>query len=50
VNPPKKAPKPEPTQTTEKGLEIPFPTREEYLRNLARVAPKPKPDQDAEEK
>jgi hypothetical protein len=28
-----------PTQKTEKGLEIPIPTREEYLRNLEKVAP-----------
>lgn len=35
--------KPEPTQTTEKGLKIPVPTREEFLRNLEKVAPKPAP-------
>ena len=39
-----KKPKPEPTQTTEKGLEIPIPTREEFLRNVEKVAhPPPKP-------
>ncbi|HEY7934335.1 MAG TPA: hypothetical protein VID48_10985 [Solirubrobacteraceae bacterium] len=32
-------PKIEPTQTTEKGLEIPIPTREDFLRNLEKVAP-----------
>jgi hypothetical protein len=42
---PEKKPKPEPTQTTEKGLEIPIPTREEFLRNLEKVAPKPTPVQ-----
>lgn len=31
-----------PTQLTEAGLEIPIPTRDEFLRNLERVAPKPK--------
>jgi hypothetical protein len=30
---------PEPTQTTLKGLKIPVPTREEFLRNLEKVAP-----------
>lgn len=30
-----------PTQTTEKGLKIPVPTREEFVRNLEKVAPKP---------
>jgi hypothetical protein len=39
-----KTPKPEePTQTTEKGLTIPVPTRKEFLRNLEKVAPKPEP-------
>ena len=33
--------KPEPTQKTAKGLTIPVPTREEFLRNLERVAPRP---------
>jgi hypothetical protein len=33
----------EPTQKTPKGLTIPIPTREEYLRNLEKVAPKPEP-------
>lgn len=32
-----------PTQETAKGLEIPIPTREDFLRNLARVSPTPKP-------
>jgi hypothetical protein len=36
-----KKPKPEPTQTTEKGLTIPVPSREEFLRNLETAAPKP---------
>ncbi len=30
-----------PTQTTEKGLEIPIPSREAFMRNLGNVAPKP---------
>ncbi len=34
-----------PTQMTEKGLEIPIPAREDFLRNLENVAPKPpRPD------
>jgi hypothetical protein len=39
---------PEPTQKTPKGLEIPVPTREEFFRNLEKVAPpvKPQPGQD----
>jgi hypothetical protein len=32
-----------PTQVTEAGLEIPIPTREAFLRNLKKVAPKPEP-------
>jgi hypothetical protein len=31
-----------PTQVTEAGLEIPIPTRKDFLRNIGRVAPKPK--------
>ena len=31
-----------PLQTTEKGLEIPIPTREAFMRNLEKVAPPPK--------
>jgi hypothetical protein len=31
-----------PTQTTEKGLEIPIPSREDFLANLRRTAPPPK--------
>lgn len=30
-----------PTQVTEAGLEIPIPTREDFLRNVETVAPKP---------
>ncbi len=30
-----------PTQLTEQGLEIPVPNREDVMRNLERVAPKP---------
>ncbi len=30
-----------PTQMTNSGLEIPIPTREDFLRNLEKVAPKP---------
>lgn len=33
----------EPKQTTPKGLEIPVPTREAFLRDLAKVAPPAKP-------
>jgi hypothetical protein len=29
----------EPTQTTPKGLKVPVPTREEFLRNMDKVAP-----------
>jgi hypothetical protein len=32
-----------PTQTTEKGLEIPIPAREDFIRNLEKVAPRTKP-------
>lgn len=39
--------KDEPTQTTDKGLEIPIPKRGEFLRNLGRVS---KTDQDSETK
>ncbi len=28
----------EPTQRTEKGLEIPIPTREDFMKNLRKVA------------
>jgi hypothetical protein len=28
-----------PTQVTEQGLEIPIPTREDFLRNMEKVAP-----------
>jgi hypothetical protein len=31
------------TQVTEAGLEIPIPTRDAFLRNINKVAPKPKP-------
>jgi hypothetical protein len=30
-----------PTQMTEAGLEIPIPTREDFMRNIDRVVPKP---------
>ena len=30
-----------PTQVTDQGLEIPVPNREDFIRNLGRVAPKP---------
>lgn len=33
-----------PTQTTDAGLEIPIPTREDFVQNLERVAPKPPAD------
>ncbi len=29
----------QPTQTTSKGLEVPVPKREEFLRNMDKVAP-----------
>lgn len=32
-------PEPEPTQTTPKGAKIPVPTRDAFLRDLAKVAP-----------
>jgi hypothetical protein len=32
-----------PTQTTDQGLEIPIPNREDFMRNLATVAARPKP-------
>ncbi len=40
---------PMPSQKTPKGLEIPVPTREEFLRNMDKVAPpvrrdKPEPE------
>lgn len=31
-----------PTQVTETGLEIPIPTREQFIENLTKVAPEPK--------
>ncbi len=37
-----------PTQMTEKGLEIPIPSREDFVRNLEGVAPKP-PAQDKDQ-
>ena len=40
----------EPTQTTPKGLEIPVPTREEFLRNMDKLAKPPaKPERDSDE-
>lgn len=33
----------EPKQTTKKGLEIPVPKRDDFLRDLAKVAQKPEP-------
>lgn len=30
-------------QTTSKGLTIPVPSRDEFIRNLEKVAPKPDP-------
>lgn len=39
-----------PTQNTDQGYEIPVPSREDFLSNLDRVAPKPAPpdsDEDA---
>jgi len=37
-------PKVDPTQVTEKGLEIPVPRREDFLRDLKKVAPPAKPE------
>ncbi len=46
--------KPKPTQITEKGLELGIPTREEFLRNMDKVAPpanpEPEPESDKAEK
>jgi hypothetical protein len=39
------ADKPEPKQTTRKGIEIPVPKREDVLRDFAKVAGKPAPPQ-----
>lgn len=39
----------EPKQTTPKGAEIPVPTREAFLRDLRKVAPPAKPDDDENE-
>jgi hypothetical protein len=38
--------KSEPKQTTPKGLEIPVPTRDRFLRDLRKVAKPAKPDDD----
>jgi hypothetical protein len=41
----------EPTQKTPKGAEIPVPTREDFLRDLKKVAPPaPKPPAKPDEK
>jgi hypothetical protein len=41
---------PEPTQKTPKGLEIPVPTRDEFLRNMDKIAKTPgKPEQQSDE-
>ena len=40
----------EPRQTTEKGLEIPVPTRDEFLRDLRKVAPPAKPAEASKKK
>jgi len=40
----------QPTQTTSKGLAIPVPSRDEFIENLGKVAPKPgpsRPDDDS---
>jgi hypothetical protein len=34
-----------PTQITDAGLEIPIPAREDFVRNLEKVAPKPSPSE-----
>jgi hypothetical protein len=39
----------EPTQTTPKGAEIPIPTRDAFLRDLAKVVP-PAPEGETDEK
>jgi hypothetical protein len=38
-----------PTQVTEAGLEIPIPNREDFMRNLEKVAPTSTPDRDAQD-
>lgn len=38
----------EPTQRTPKGLAIPVPSREEFLRNMEKVAPVPRDDDERE--
>ncbi len=40
---PDKQPEDEPKQTTPKGAEIPVPSREDFLRDLRKVAPPPTP-------
>jgi hypothetical protein len=35
----------EPSEKTEKGLEVPIPTRGEFLRNLGKVAKVPRRDE-----
>jgi hypothetical protein len=42
-------PKPEPKQTTPKGLEISGPKREDLLRNLKKAAPAPSATQPSED-
>jgi hypothetical protein len=39
-----------PKQTTEKGLEIPVPSREEFERNMDKIAAPAKPKPDAPDK
>jgi len=50
--PSKPKPEPQETHTTDKGLQIPVPSREDFLRDLGKVAPpvKPEPGQDERDK
>ena len=40
----------EPTQRTEKGLEIPIPTRDEFFKNLNKAAKAKPPDPDEQDR
>jgi hypothetical protein len=41
--------KPQPTQTTPTGAKIPIPTRDAFLRDLAKVAPPVEPQRQQDE-
>jgi hypothetical protein len=40
----------EPKQTTPKGAEIPVPQREDFLRNLEKIAPRPQRSVDGDDR